>query len=140
MQNKSRYIINGERWYIMSQKFFKCERCGNIVEVINESGVPMMCCGQRMAELEAGVSDGAAEKHVPDYKIEDSRLIVNVGSVDHPMADVHWIEWVSVETNMGVQRKYLKPGQAPRVSFVLDEGEEVITVYAYCNLHGLWKA
>lgn len=93
-----------------------------------------------MVELEAGVSDGAAEKHVPDYKIDGNRLIVNIGSVDHPMVDVHWIEQVSVETNLGIQRKHLKPGQAPNVSFVLDEGEEVAAVYAYCNLHGLWKA
>ncbi len=90
--------------------------------------------------MEAGVSDGAAEKHVPDYKIDGNRLIVNIGSVDHPMVDVHWIEWVSVETNLGIQRKHLNPDQAPNVSFVLDEGEEVAAVYAYCNLHGLWKA
>ena len=93
-----------------------------------------------MVELEAGVSDGAAEKHVPDSKIDGNRLIVNIGSVDHPMVDVHWIEWVSVETNLGIQRKHLNPDQAPNVSFVLDEGEEVAAVYAYCNLHGLWKA
>ncbi len=121
-------------------EIFKCERCGNIVEIVNASGVPLMCCGQKMKELEAGVSDGAAEKHVPDYKVEGNRVIVNVGSVDHPMVDVHWIEWVSVESNLSVQRKHLKPGQPPRVSFLLEEGEQVVAVYAYCNLHGLWKA
>lgn len=124
----------------MSQKFYKCEHCGNIIEKINDAGVPVMCCGQKMKELVPGVSDGAAEKHVPDYKVEGNRVIVNVGSVDHPMLDVHWIEWISLATNKGFQRKHLKPGQAPNVSFLLDEGEEVAEVYAYCNLHGLWKA
>ena len=124
----------------MSQKFYKCEHCGNIVEMINDAGVPIMCCGQKMKELVAGESDGAAEKHVPEYKVEENVVEVNVGSVDHPMVDVHWIEWVSLESKQGIQRKHLKPGDAPHVSFVLSEGDEVAAVYAYCNLHGLWKA
>lgn len=124
----------------MSQKFYKCEHCGNIVEVINDAGVPIMCCGQKMKELVAGESDGAAEKHVPEYKVEGNKVNVNIGSVDHPMVEAHWIEWVSLESKEGIQRKYLKPGQAPNVSFVLNEGDEVVAVYAYCNLHGLWKA
>ncbi|MBQ7841454.1 MAG: desulfoferrodoxin FeS4 iron-binding domain-containing protein [Lachnospiraceae bacterium] len=124
----------------MSQKFYKCEHCGNIVEVIKDAGVPILCCGQKMKELVAGESDGAVEKHVPEYKVAGSVVHVNVGSIDHPMVDEHWIEWVSLETKEGVQRKHLKPGQAPSVSFVLNEGDEVVAVYAYCNLHGLWKA
>ena len=124
----------------MSQKFYKCEHCGNIVEMINDAGVPIMCCGQKMKELVAGESDGAAEKHVPEYKVEGNVVEVNVGSIDHPMVDVHWIEWVSLESKQGVQRKHLKPGEAPHDSFVLGEGDEVAAVYAYCNLHGLWKA
>ena len=124
----------------MSQKFYKCEHCGNIVEVINDAGVPILCCGDKMKELIAGESDGAVEKHVPEYKVEGNVVTVNVGSVDHPMVEEHWIQWVSLETKEGIQRKHLKPGQAPNVSFVLSEGDEVVTVYAYCNLHGLWKA
>ena len=124
----------------MSQKFYKCEHCGNIVEIINNAGVPIMCCGQKMKELIAGASDGAAEKHVPEYKVEGSVVSVNVGSIDHPMVDEHWIEWVSLESKEGIQRKHLKPGQAPNVSFVLGEGQHQLAVYAYCNLHGLWKA
>ena len=124
----------------MSQKFYKCELCGNIVEVINDAGVPILCCGEKMKELIAGESDGAVEKHVPEYKVEGNVVTVNVGSVDHPMVEEHWIQWVSLETKEGIQRKHLKPGQAPNVSFVLSEGDEVVTVYAYCNLHGLWKA
>ena len=124
----------------MSQKFYKCEHCGNIVEIINNAGVPIMCCGQKMKELVAGESDGAAEKHVPEYKVESGVVNVNVGSIDHPMVDEHWIEWVSLESKEGIQRKHLKPGQAPNVSFLLGEDDEVVAVYAYCNLHGLWKA
>ena len=124
----------------MSQKFYKCEHCGNIVEVINDAGVPILCCGEKMKELIAGESDGAAEKHVPEYKVEGNVVTVNVGSVDHPMVEEHWIQWVSLETKEGIQRKHLKPGQAPNVSFALGEGDEVVAVYAYCNLHGLWKA
>lgn len=124
----------------MSQKFYKCEHCGNIVEIVNDAGVPIMCCGQKMKELVAGETDGVVEKHVPEYKVEGNKVNVNIGSVDHPMVDAHWIEWVSLESKEGVQRKYLKPGQAPNVSFVLNEGDEVVAVYAYCNLHGLWKA
>ena len=124
----------------MSQKFYKCEHCGNIVEIINDAGVPVVCCGQKMKELIAGESDGAAEKHVPEFKVEGNQVNVNIGSIDHPMVEEHWIQWISLESKEGIQRKYLKPGQAPNVSFVLSEGDEVVAVYAYCNLHGLWKA
>ena len=124
----------------MSQKFYKCEHCGNIVEIINDAGVPVVCCGQKMKELIAGESDGAAEKHVPEYKVEGNQVNVNIGSIDHPMVEEHWIQWISLESKEGIQRKYLKPGQAPNVSFVLSEGDEVVADYAYCNLHGLWKA
>ncbi len=121
-------------------KFFVCEKCGNFVEMIKESGAPMMCCGQKMTELIPGTSDGAAEKHVPEFKVEGSKVIVNVGSVDHPMAAEHFIEWIAVETAKGVQRKTLKPEEKPCAEFSLTEDDSVVAVYAYCNLHGLWKA
>ena len=73
----------------MSQKFYKCEHCGNIVEIINDAGVPILCCGQKMKELMAGESDGAAEKHVPEYKVDGRVVNVNVGSIDHPMVAEH---------------------------------------------------
>ena len=80
------------------------------------------------------------EKHIPQYSIKDNVVYVNVGSIDHPMVDVHYIEWVSLETKNGVQRVKLNPGQEPKVEFALVEVDEVVAVYAYCNLHGLWKA
>lgn len=121
-------------------RFFVCEHCGNIVEMVKDKGVPVMCCGQKMTELIPGTSDGAAEKHVPVVKVDGNRVSVIVGEVEHPMVDAHYIEWIAIETSKGVQRKKLKPEQAPKTEFMLTDGESVEAVYAYCNLHGLWKA
>ena len=93
-----------------------------------------------MQELIPGTVDASLEKHVPVYKVENNKVIVNVGSVVHPMIEEHYIEWVSLVTNKGVERKFLKPNEEPTVSFVILEDEKVEEVYAYCNLHGLWKA
>ena len=124
----------------MELKFLKCEHCGNIVEMIEDKGVPVVCCGQRMTELVAGTSDGAREKHVPVYEINGSTVFVKVGEVAHPMIPEHYIEWIVLQTKNGVQRRELKPGEKPEAIFALCEGDEVVAVYAYCNLHGLWKA
>lgn len=124
----------------MEQKFYICEHCGNIIAIVKDSGVPIMCCGQKMTEIVPGTTDAAVEKHVPDFKVEGTTVTVNVGSVDHPMIPEHYIEWVSLQTKQGNQRKALHPGEAPKVCFAICEGDEVEAVYAYCNLHGLWKA
>lgn len=124
----------------MELKFLKCEHCGNIVEMIEDKGVPVVCCGQRMTELVAGTSDGAREKHVPVYEVNGSTVLVKVGEVAHPMIPEHYIEWIVLQTKNGVQRRELKPGEKPEAIFSLCEGDEVVAVYAYCNLHGLWKA
>lgn len=121
-------------------KFYKCNVCGNLVEMVKESGVTMVCCGQDMTELIPGTSDGAHEKHVPVYKVDGCKVSVNVGAMDHPMLDEHYIEWVIVETDKGVYRINLKPEEAPKVEIIIADSENVIAVYAYCNLHGLWKA
>lgn len=124
----------------MEQKFFICEHCGNIIAMVKDKGVPVMCCGQKMTRLEPGVTDGAVEKHLPVWKKEGNKVTVTVGSVAHPMTEEHSIEWVSLQTKFGNQRKALQPGKEPTVCFSLCEGDEVEAVYAYCNLHGLWKA
>lgn len=124
----------------MEQKYYVCEHCGNIVEMVKDAGVPVMCCGQKMTEIVPGTTDAAVEKHVPDYQVEGNTVNVTVGSVEHPMLPEHYIEWVSLQTKQGLQRKQLKPGDKPSVSFALCDGDEVEEVYAYCNLHGLWKA
>lgn len=121
-------------------KFFVCKTCGNLVEMIKESGVSMMCCGQNMVELIPGTSDGAMEKHVPVYSVEGNKVTVCVGSVAHPMVAEHYIEWVAIETKKGCQMKKLEPGEAPKAEFMLTDDDTVVAVYAYCNLHGLWKA
>lgn len=102
--------------------------------------MPMMCCGQKMTEIIPGTVDAAREKHVPVYEVNGSTVQVRVGAVEHPMQDVHYIEWIALQTKQGVQRKALKPGEKPEASFALCEGDEVVAAYAYCNLHGLWKA
>ena len=122
----------------MELKFFRCEHCGNIIEMVEDKGVPVVCCGQRMTELVAGTSDGAREKHVPVYQVEGNVVHVTVGEVEHAMMDAHYIQWIALETNMGNQRKVLKPGQAPKADFALLPGEKVVQVVEYCNLHGLY--
>ena len=92
-----------------------------------------------MEEIPVNTTDGAYEKHVPVYKVEGNIVSVNVGEVDHPMLEVHYIQWIALETNKGNQRKVLKPGDKPAAQFALLPGEEVVAVYEYCNLHGLYK-
>ena len=124
----------------MEQRFFICEHCGNIIAMVDDKGVPVMCCGQKMTEMVPGTGDGAVEKHVPVYTVDGNKVVVTVGSVEHPMTEEHFISWISIQTKMGNQRKGLKPGDASEVCFALCEGDQVEAVYAYCNLHGLWKA
>lgn len=126
----------------MEQRYFICEHCGNIVEMVKDQGVPIICCGQKMTELVPGSSDAATEKHVPVIEVDNSQntVTVTVGEVEHPMLEAHFIEWISLQTKAGSQKKYLNPGQAPKAVFTFCEGDEVEAAYAYCNLHGLWKA
>ena len=123
----------------MEQMFYICEHCGNIIAKVRDSGVPVICCGQPMTQIVPGTSDGAHEKHVPVYTVEGNIVTVTVGAVEHPMVDVHYIEWISLQTSSGNQRKVLKPGDAPKACFALCEGDKVEAVFAYCNLHSLWK-
>lgn len=121
-------------------EFYICEHCGNLVGMVHNAGVPMMCCGQKMTKLEPGTSDGAHEKHVPVFTVEGNKVTVTVGSVEHPMLENHYIQWIALETKKGAQRKILNPGEAPKAEFMLTDDDEVVAVYEYCNLHGLWKA
>ena len=120
-------------------KFYICPHCGNIVGMIHDSGVTPFCCGQKMTRLEAGVVEASREKHIPVVTVEENTVRVNIGSVAHPMTEEHSIAWVYLQTDCGGQRKNRLPGEAPEVSFAL-AGEKPVAVYAYCNLHGLWKA
>ena len=94
----------------MEQKFYICEHCGNIIAMVKNKGVPVMCCGQKMTEIIPGTSDASQEKHVPVYTVDGNLVNVKVGAVEHPMLPEHYIEWVSLQTKCGNQRKVLKPG------------------------------
>ena len=124
----------------MEQKFFICETCGNIIAMVKPSGVPVVCCGKPMKQIVPNTTDAAQEKHVPAWSKEGNLVKVQVGSVAHPMIPAHYIEWVSLQTKAGNQRKALVVDGAPEVTFALTDGDQVEAVYAYCNLHGLWKA
>ena len=124
----------------MEMKFYICEICVNIIAMVKKSGAPVSCCGQKMKELEPGTTVAAVEKHVPVFEVKDNKVLVTVGSVEHPMLEEHYIEWIAVQTTAGNQRKVLKPGDKPQACFALCDSEEIEAVYAYCNLHSLWKA
>ena len=124
----------------MQQKFYVCEHCGNIIAFVEDKGVPVMCCGQKMTELVPNTTEAATEKHIPVCSVEGNKVTVTVSTVEHPMQEEHYIQWISLETKQGNKRKVLKPGDAPKAEFMICDGDEVITAYAYCNLHGLWKA
>ncbi len=120
-------------------KFYICEKCGNIVEKHENSGVSVVCCGQKMSELVPGVVEASREKHIPVVDVTGNVVTVTVGSVHHPMTEEHLISWVYLETDRGTQKKILRAGDIPMCSFHLAD-EKPIAVYAWCNLHGLWKA
>lgn len=118
-------------------EIYKCEICGNMVEVVHNSGGELVCCGKPMKLIVENTVDAAREKHVPVVEKTAQGILVKVGEVEHPMLENHYIEWIEVVTANKVYRKYLKPSEKPEALFKLDE--EIILVREYCNLHGLWK-
>ena len=119
-------------------KFYRCEKCGNIITKIIDGGPIPFCCGEKMVELIADSSDGAVEKHVPVIEIDGEIVTVKVGEAPHPMLEEHYIEWIVLEAEGRLEMHVLKPGQSPTTYF--PGGVKSGAVYAYCNLHGLWKA
>ena len=117
---------------------YKCEACGNIVEVLHGGGGELVCCGEPMKLLVENTVDAAKEKHVPVIEKVDGGVKVNVGSVAHPMEESHYIEWVEIIADGEAYRQFLNPGEAPEATFCIEA--EQITAREYCNLHGLWKA
>jgi superoxide reductase len=122
----------------METKFYRCEHCGNIVLIIQDGGVTPDCCNEAMFALSANTVDASKEKHVPVVKINKDIVEVFVGDAPHPMQSNHWIQWIYIETKAGSQIKYLNPEEKPYAKFSLVD-DQVISVYEYCNLHGLWK-
>lgn len=119
-------------------EIYKCEICGNIVDVLHTGAGALVCCGQPMKLMEESVIDAALEKHVPVIEKIETGVKVVVGSVDHPMDESHYIEWIEVVTETKRYKKFLMPNDKPEATF--DVKEEVIKARAYCNLHGLWKS
>lgn len=117
---------------------YKCEVCGNIVEVLHAGGGELVCCGQPMKLMTENTVDAAKEKHVPVVEKVDGGFKVAVGSVAHPMEEKHFIEWIEIIADGTAYRKFLKPGETPEAVFKIDAAS--VTAREYCNLHGLWKA
>ena len=124
----------------MDQKFFICKSCGNIVTPVNDSGTSLVCCGDKMTELIPGAIKASKEMHVPVWSVRNCAVYVKVGAKEHPMLPVHYIEWIAVQTKRGLRFKRLRPGEKPEARFALCADDEVEAVFAYCNIHGLWKS
>ena len=116
---------------------YRCEKCGNIVEVLHPAGGSLVCCGQDMRLLKEGEVDAATEKHVPVIDKIDGGFKVKVGDVAHPMEDKHYIEWIELIADGKVYRQFLNPGDTPEATFMIEADK--VSAREYCNLHGLWK-
>jgi len=117
---------------------YKCDVCGNIVEVLHEGKGALACCNETMTLVTENIVDAAKEKHVPVIEKRDNNVAVKIGSVPHPMEEKHYIEWVEIEIEGKAYRQFLKPGESPEALFPV--GGEGLTARAYCNIHGLWKS
>lgn len=124
----------------MKMRFYICKHCGKVSAVAVNSELPPFCCGEVMSELTANTTDAATEKHIPVYETAGNTIKVTVGETEHPMLPEHHIMWIALETRDGCQIKALRPNDKPHAEFALCDGDEPTAVYAYCNLHGLWKA
>lgn len=118
---------------------YRCEVCGNVVEVVNVGGGELVCCGQKMTLMEEKTADSATEKHVPLIEKTQDGYIVTVGSTLHPMTEEHWIQWIELIADGQVLRQQLSPSDEPKAFFPYGGEAKEITAREYCNLHGLWK-
>ena len=122
----------------MDLKFYLCTHCKNLIIKLHDAGVPVVCCGEKMQELIPNTVDAANEKHLPVASMQDGKVSVSIGAVEHPMTEAHYIEWICLQTEKGTQIRHLLPTDAPKAEFLVGD-EKPVAVYAYCNLHGLWK-
>ena len=123
----------------MELKIYRCRHCGNIIVHLKSSGVSVFCCGEKMERLVPNTVEAASEKHIPEVSRLGNLVKVSVGSVLHPMQPEHYIEWIACYGRDGLQIKGLQPGDAPIAEFELSEDANLVEVFAFCNLHGLWK-
>ncbi len=120
-------------------KYFLCNICGNLIELINIGGGKLVCCGEPMTELIPKTDDVGNEKHLPVVEVNGKVITVKIGSVEHPMTEEHYIDWISIHYNNKVQRLKLNHTEKPVAVFDIDEEYDTLEVYSYCNIHGLWK-
>ena len=123
----------------MSVKLFRCETCGQLVALIKDTGATLVCCNKPMVLIKPNTVDASEEKHVPTYKRKGDKVCVQVGSSLHPSSEGHYIEWIAIETDKGWQKRVLTPNDEAKATFYVSDNELLYTIYAYCNLHGLWK-
>lgn len=119
-------------------KFYKCNHCGNVVIKLEDSGVPVVCCGEPMVELVANKEDASVEKHVPVVEAKDGEVLIKVGEVEHPMTPEHMIKFIVVDKGCSYFVKTLDPGKPAEAVFAISNPDKIKAVYEYCNLHGLW--
>ena len=121
-------------------KLYICQKCGSLKYHDEKSGEKPICCNEVMSEVPVFEGDASIEKHLPIYKFENNKAIVNVSDIEHPMTEEHFIQWIAIETANGFKKKNLTSNDKPYAEFELLDNEKVIAAYAYCNLHGLWVA
>lgn len=121
-------------------EFLRCKHCGQIIKKVVDSGVSVVCCGEKMEVLTPNTTDASREKHVPVVDVKGSIVTVKVGSDVHPMTEMHYIAWIIIETSQGSYKYNFKHTDEPTATFNLRENETFVKAYAYCNLHGLWMA
>lgn len=119
---------------------YKCEVCGNMVEVVHQAGGQLVCCGKPMKLITENSVEASTEKHIPVIEKSEGQIVVKVGSVTHPMLEEHYIEWIELISENKVYRKYLQQGKEPIATFKVCDSSKQYTARAYCNIHGLWKS
>lgn len=124
----------------MKAKFFKCDSCNNIFLQIEGSDSKISCCNNEMKKILSSSVDASIEKHVPVYTVKGSKVHVKVGSIEHPSTAEHYIQWIGLTTDNGIQIKMLKPLDKPQACFRICDDEKVLQVFCYCNLHGKWSS
>lgn len=121
-------------------KIFKCNVCGNIVELVHEGGGELVCCGKPMEEKLSKTTEEGNEKHLPVTEIYENEIKIKVGSIEHPMTEAHYIEWIMIKYNNRKEVIKLSPNEKPFVTFKMEEDFNILEIYEYCNVHGLWKS